>query len=248
MLNSPQGAQLLHGLSPSEAFHRFVLNDPDVTALATPLIEINRSYECIFREGQFPGPYIEFAWPLDITAEDLAFEFVRPAVFFSNVPLPEASIEVKRLCVPLVERLVAIRNLLRSGKVIARGTYVRTGEIKEVHRLQWSRRELQIDVQNSDLIETENYKSAVSWSGLILEASTPAAANPPTPAETKAASKGVNTTHRASIKAAILANWPEGIPKGIPVQKRDQIINDWQRDNGQAVTSSRTIRKHIAGD
>ncbi len=81
MLSSPEGAQLMHGLSLAEAFQRFVLNHPDVVPLANAAMKLDRSYEGVFREGQYPGHYVKFSWPLDISAEDLAIDFVRPFIF-----------------------------------------------------------------------------------------------------------------------------------------------------------------------
>ncbi len=249
MLRSPNAASLLHGLSLSEAFHRYVLNDPEVAPLADAVVRLNREYESIFREGQFPGPYVVFTWPLDIAAGDLAFQFVRPAAFFLDSPLPEAPDAVDKVCVVMVDRLKALRDLLISGKVIARGTFTKTGEIKTVDRLQWARRELLIDVQNSDLLETENYKPVLTWSGLALEV-TPAQLESVQKSSETAAKISSNrrpTAQRASIDAAVQANWPQGIPPGLPVQKRDSVINEWQREKGFAVTSSKTIRRHLAG-
>jgi hypothetical protein len=53
------------------------------------------------------------------------------------------------------------------------------------------------------------------------------------------------TAHRASIMAAIAALWPDGIPAGLTVKERDRQINERQAKNGQAVTSGRTIKRHL---
>ncbi len=249
MLRSPNAALLLHGLSLSEAFHKYVLNDPEVIRLAAVVMRLDHEYESIFSEGQFPGPYVEFTWPLDIAARDLAFQFVRPVAFFIDSPLPEPPDAVENVSVVIVDRLKALREVLISGKVIARGTFVKTGETKTVDGLQWARRELLVDVQNSDLLETENYKPTLKWSGLTLEATTAQLESAQTGSEktAKIPSNRKPTAQRASIDAAVQANWPHGIPPGLPVQKRDHLINEWQREKGFAVTSSKTIRRHLAG-
>jgi len=229
MLRSPNAASLLHGLSLSEAFHKYVLNDPEVVSLADAVMRLGHEYESIFREGQFPGPYVKFTWPLDIAAGDLAFQFVRPLDLGGS--LPEAPDAVEKVCAVIVDRLKALRELLISGKVVARGTFAKTGEIKTVDRLQWARREPLVDVQNSDLLETENHKPVLKWSGLTLEART-AQLDSDQKSSEKAAKISSNrkpTAQRASIDAAVHANWPNGIPPGISVQKRDQVINELWR-------------------
>jgi len=250
MLRLPNAARLLDGLSLSEVFYKYVLNDPDVVALAAAAVRLDHAYESVFREGQFPGPYVEFTWPLDVTAENLAFQFVRPIIFDLHRPSPKAPDAVTEVCVVMADRMKALRDLLTSGKVMGRGTFAKTGEMGEVDRLQWARRELWIDVQNSDLLETENHKLTLRWSGLIFEAPNDVAKLAQVKAEegAKIAPNRKVTPQRASIEAAIKAKWPVGIPAGLPVQKRDQLINEWQREQGLAVTSSKTIRRHLAGD
>jgi hypothetical protein len=51
---------------------------------------------------------------------------------------------------------------------------------------------------------------------------------------------------QASIEQAKLALWPDGVPPGIPVKARDQRINDWQRQHGIAVASSKSISRYLA--
>jgi len=246
MLRSPNAASLLHGLSLSEAFHRYVLNDPDVVPLADAVMRLGHEYESIFREGRSPGPYVEFTWPLDITVEGLANQFVK-SLDRSDIPKPPD--EIEKVCVVMVDCLKALRELLISGKVIACGTFSKTGKIKKVGRLEWARREVLVDVQNSDLLDTENGKPFVKWSGLTLEATTAPLQSAQKSSEkaAKIPSNRKPTAQRASIDAAIQANWAKGIPPEISVQKRDQVINDWQREKGFAVTSSKTIRRHLAG-
>ena len=170
MLRSPEAPLLLHELSLSEAFHKYVLNDPEVVPLAEAAMRTRQDYESTFREGKFPGDIVKFAWPLDITASDLACQFVSSILLNSNGSEPDAPPAVKTVSVVIVDRLKALRDLLTFGRVIARGTFSKTGEIKTVGRLEWARRDVLIDVQNSDLLDIENGKSFVKWSGLSLEA------------------------------------------------------------------------------
>lgn len=245
MAGSPINARRLNGLSLAEAFSKYVLGDPDVTALAALVLKQDEAYMAIFREGRYPGPYVEYAWPLDITADELAYQFVRPVVYFLG-PDPTISKEIRDVSAALVARIGMIRELLTSGKIIARGTFARTGIVSEVARLQWARRESYIDVQNSDLLEDDHGKHVVKWSGLTLHlpAATPLKAQV---IDVVRSVGGINTAHRASVEAAVAALWPKGIPQGVTVKDRDRQINDWQRLNRQVVTSGKTIKRHLDG-
>jgi hypothetical protein len=245
MVRSPIKARLLDGLSLAEVFDRYVLNDPAVVSLAAFVTQQNNMYTNVFREGQYPGPYVKYAWPLDITPDELAFQFVRPVVFFTDEPDPVISKEILDVSTILVARIREIKTLLTAGSVIARGTFAKTGLVSDVGRLEWARREICIDVQNSDLLETDRDDPIVKWSGLTLHLPAPAALKEQA-IDTKPPAVGKLTAHRASIEAAIAALWPEGIPAGRTVQARDGRINDWQRANGQVVTSGRTIQRHLA--
>jgi hypothetical protein len=57
--------------------------------------------------------------------------------------------------------------------------------------------------------------------------------------------KAMGTTVQASINQAVKALWPEGIPKALPVQTRDQMIIKWQRNHQLAVASSKSIYRHL---
>jgi hypothetical protein len=237
----------LNDLSIAEVFEKYVLKDPAVVPLAAAALQKDKSFLSVFQEGQYPGPFVEYAWPLDITPEDLARRFVKPVVYFVGDPDPVISKELVDVSAALVARIGAIKDLLTSGKLIARGTFAKTGMVGEVGRLQWARREISIDVRNSDLLDNAGREPVVMWSGITLELPAPTALNgqmldaqPPV--------RGKGTPHRSSIDAAIAAIWPEGIPRGLTVKDRDGQINDWQDKNGQVVTSGKTIKRHLKGE
>ena len=245
MAGSSINAQALDGLSLAEAFARCVLNDPAVLSLAVLVTQRDKTHMSVFREGRYPSRYIEYAWPLDISPDDLAFQFVRPVAFYIGEPLPIASREILDVSTILVARIREIKSLLTSGSVIARGTFAKTGLVSDVGRLEWGRREIYIDVQNSDLLETHRNEPVVKWSGLTLHLPAPTALKEQA-IDTKPPAVGKLTAHRASIEAAIAALWPEGNLAGVTAQTRDGMINDWQRANGQVVTSGKTIQRHLA--
>jgi hypothetical protein len=275
----------LFGLSLSDAFRQFVLEDPEISALGKMIVEEDGRHVEVFSKGQYPGPYVDFGWPLDVSASDLVFQFVRPVVFFvPGPPLPEGSEAVHRVSSLLAAKLRSLRRMLINGLVVAHGTFVNTGMFGPINRLQWARSGLLIDVKSGDLLQEINNRAAVQWSGLALEspakselanqtAQTGAKTTPaelPPPETASAAVFHVNSTehdglrsrpistdkdapntckitpHHASIEAAIVAIWPEGIPTALPLKTRDQKIIDWQRENGFAVASSKTIRRYLA--
>jgi hypothetical protein len=244
MVKSPINTRLLDGLSLAEVFERYVLNDPAVVSSAALVMQQDKTHASVFREGRYPGHYVEYAWPLDISPDDLASQFVRPVIFFTDEPLPVPSKEILDVGTILVARIREIKSLLTSGGVIARGTFAKTGLVSDVGRLEWARREVYIDVQNSDLLETVGHKPVVKWSGLTLHLPAATILNEQR-IDTKPSTSGKRTPHRASIDAAIAALWPAGIPPGVTVQIRDGRINDWQKDNDQVVTSGKTIQPHL---
>ena len=274
----------LFGLSLSDAFRQFVLEDPEISALGKMIVEQEGRHVEVFSEGQYPRPYVDFGWPLDVSASDLVFQFVRPVVFFSpGPPLPKGSEAVHRVSSALAERVQSLRWMLVSGQIVAHGTFVNTGMFGPINRLQWARGGLSIDVKSGDLLQKINNRATVQWSGLALEAPVTSAppnqtaqegiettrAEMPPPETASAAVFHVNSTehdalrsrpistgkdapitfkitaHHASIEAAIVAIWPEGIPTALPLKTRDQKIIDWQKRNAVAVVSSKTIRRYL---
>jgi hypothetical protein len=168
---APDIAACLNGLSLTEAFRKFVLEDPEIFALGKTIVEREREHAEVFSDGQYPGPYIAYVWPLDISAGDLAFQFVRPIMFvIPGPPLPEASELIQRVSKALVDKLQSLRRMFINGDIVAYGTFVRTGSFGAINRLQWARRGLSIDVQSGDLHEETRSGSEAKWSGLALEA------------------------------------------------------------------------------
>ncbi len=255
----PDVPSRIFGLSLSEAFRKFVLEDPEISTLGKMIVKQEGRYAEVFSDGQYPGPYINFIWPLDVTASDLAFQFVRPVVFFvPGPPLPEPSENIHRVSGALADRLQSLRRMLAVGDIVAHGTYVNTGAFGPINRLQWARDGVLIDVKSGDLLREINNHPIIQWSGLALEGPPASsmfhvnstecdALRPSSLLTTKGLpSASKITPHHASIEAAIAALWPEGIPMGLLLQKRDQKILDWQKSQGLAVASSKTIRRYFA--
>jgi hypothetical protein len=159
----------LVGLSLGEAFFKCVLRDAEVQSLAQEVIEHENCYSSVFRDGQYPGPYVEHSWDLDVTPSDLAFQFVRPVFFYLEDPLPEPSVEIRRVCEVIVDRMQALRGLLSSAKLVVWGTHVSTGNFVSVDQFQWSRKGVSLDVQNSDVWDAQKQPPTLRWTGLALQ-------------------------------------------------------------------------------
>src|SRR6185437_5797206 len=84
-------ARSLVGLSLGEAFFKCVLEDPEVQTRAAEVLRRDSDYASVLRDGQYPGNIVTYNWPLDVTVNELAFEFVRPMVWYSNTEEPRAS-------------------------------------------------------------------------------------------------------------------------------------------------------------
>lgn len=262
LIHSPDAATRLAGLGLAQAFKNFVVRDPEVSCLGKSVVAQERRHEAVFREGEFPSWMTEFTWPLDVTAKELAFNFVRPVIFFTGQSLPKASPTVQQVSSVLVDRLYALRRHLVDGKVVARGTFARTGMVGIVDPMQWQRHGTLIDIRNGDLLALENNKQVLLWSGLTLVDPVTSLANQrPTaassfhvePAEyvqapqntTAGSPSQIETATMASIEEAIQALWPNGIPRGLMKKQRDKQIIDWQKRNRLAVVSTRSIGRYF---
>ena len=170
LLHSEEATKHLVGLSFKDAFKRFVLDDPEVAILGKQVLQQEGKYAAVFRDGQFPGPFIEFKWPLDLTADSLASQFDgRLVLIIPGPPKPPPSDAVQLVSAVIVERWQALRKILMNGEILAHGTFDKTGVFDAIHPSQWARSGLWVDVRNGDLLEEENRKPVLQWKGLVLE-------------------------------------------------------------------------------
>ena len=265
ILHAPDAAKYLDGHSLSEAFLKFVIGDPEVASAGKRIVQQEGCHETVFREGQYPGPYIAYIWPIDVAADDLVFQFVRPVFFIlPGPPLPKGSDAVYRVSTVIAGRLKAFKNLLSTGQIVAHGTFVKTGIQVEIGRLQWQRRGCSIDVSSGDLLQEIDGKAAIQWSGLSLTAPAVSPVSPKTSDRTRQNTKMSHvkppkslrvrsspsvspelTPLQESIRSAIQANWPEGIPPGMLGKTRNGQIIEWQKMKGLAVASPKSIYRHL---
>jgi hypothetical protein len=168
VLNAPNAGAYLHGLSLTDAFRRYVLNDPEVIALAKCLSLTGGGQSAVLVEGQAPGGIVDYHWPLDATTASLEDRFVATPLTIVGDPDPVPSAMISKVSEALASRLGGLRHVLESGTISAFGTFVQTGLEVPIARLQWSRNDVSIDVRNGDLCEGRGHRAVPRWTGLSL--------------------------------------------------------------------------------
>jgi hypothetical protein len=237
-LRAPNAVNRLAGMSLADAFRRFVLDDPEVAALN----ELQRDSSSL-KKGMRPGPFVVFHWPLNLTAEELAFEYVRPIMYYLGDPSPTPSAEQVEISFVLVDRLNALRDLLASGHVTAKGTFVQTGEIVSIDALQWKRDGTFIDVLNGDLCFELKSNPVPIWSGLsFLSAGNGSFQK--RPLQNKSGKLKISA-HFSSVREATYAEWPDGVPSSLMRGSRAEKIIAWQKAHIRTIVSEKTIERYF---
>ncbi len=84
-------------------------------------------------------------------------------------PLPTPSGLQETASKILSERIAALVNYLARGELIAIGTFAATGDERPVGRGQWMRKDLSVDLSNSDLCEFREHRHLVVWTGVFVQ-------------------------------------------------------------------------------
>jgi len=168
VLRAPNAPRYLNGLSLTEAFRRYVINDPEVVALGRRLLKNDARHSAVFLEGQVPGFFVEFHWPLDTTASAIAFRFIDSPLMMLGKPLPTPSAAISAVSQVLADRIAGLKDILVCGQIVAFGAFAQTGIEGPIGRLQWIRSGISMDVSNGDLCEGEDYRAVPKWTGLSL--------------------------------------------------------------------------------
>jgi hypothetical protein len=162
-------------------------------------LKTDARHSAVFLEGQVPGYFVDFHWPMHLTASALAFRFVDSPIFFMDDPVPKPSAAVTAVSEVLTDRIGGLRDMLVAGKVVASGTFAQTGIEGPIARLQWVRDDVSIDISKGDFCEGPDHRAVPRWTGLSLQLpSQPFSANQ---SQTGAAPKAVETVRQ--IKAHI---------------------------------------------
>jgi hypothetical protein len=168
MYSALNAANHLHGLSLIEGFKKLVLNDPEVVALSKPVVAADKGHAAVFRDGQAPGPFIDFHWPLDSTASAIAFRFVASPLIIIGDAIATPSSAIVAVSEVLADRIARLRGFLVNGEIAAFGTFVQWGLEVPIGRLQWTRSGISIDVSNGDLCEGQDHRAVPKWTGVSL--------------------------------------------------------------------------------
>ena len=169
VLNAPNAGTYLDGLSLTEVFRRFVLDDPEVIVLAKLLSRTDKGEAAVFADGQAPGGIIDYHWPIDATIASLEYKFTSTSLIIIGNPDPPTPPLISRVSEVLALRLGGLRHILESGTVSAFGTFVQTGLEVPIARFQWGRTDISIDVKNGDLCEGQDYRAKPKWTGLSFK-------------------------------------------------------------------------------
>jgi hypothetical protein len=114
---------------------------------------------------------IDFKWPLDLDARELAYNFTRIGVIIiggDSVPEPSPDPAIALTASIIADRWSRLRRRLIDGELLARGTHMPSGEFRPIDPYQWARQGPFLDVRNGDLVELVDHKPIVRWSGLSL--------------------------------------------------------------------------------
>jgi hypothetical protein len=238
-------AEDLHGMTLAQAFRRFVLDDPEVAAVGQLVIS-QHGHADVFLRGQCPGPFVDYRWPLATNPSELAHHFVWVIIHFVGEPDPGPPPIIEHAARLLVGRIERLKRALVGGRVIARGTFAASGTVLEIDSLQWMRENMWIDVVNSDLCSGIYARAEPVWTGVSLIATSKGRIARPVRREGAHSAALPLSVEQSSVEQAIQALWPHGMPLGVPVKARNQMIINWQRQNGCAVVSDRTIQRYLA--
>jgi hypothetical protein len=121
--------------------------------------------------------------------------------------------------------------------------------MQDIDRGQWDREGIWIDVMSSDFLEGPPHQLTPRWTGVSIFHVKPRMYDVrplPTLRHHQAEPSATPlTAKQASIEAAISSLWPAGIPDHMSVKERDRQIMQWQKKNGAAVATSRTISRYM---
>lgn len=247
-VEDPAAPKRLAGLSLSEAFRVCVLDDPDVQARGKELVARTGYHQDIFEQGRTPGPVITFIWPIETTQKSLEHEFTRKLIYFSGQAEPPTPDEVVKACAVLSDRWQALRALLIKGKLIAEGTFTKTGLVQAIPRQQWKRGTLKVDVQNSDVLEEIENEDVIVWSGVELVLPSVSEVEAPKAHEAVRKISDLPTPNgriEKSIFHACQNLWPEGLPLGLTQKQRNDKIREEQIRLGQTPASESSLKRYF---
>jgi hypothetical protein len=232
VLHAPNAGAYLDGLSLTDAFRRYVIDDPEVVVLAKRFLKTDARHSAVFLEGQAPGFFVDFHWSLDSTASAIAYQFVALPIITSGDLLPRPSVELTAVSEVLADRIQRLRDILADGRIVAFGTFAQTGVEGPIGHLQWIRSGISIHARNGDFCEGPDHRAVARWTGLSLRLPTaplplhaPQNALTPISVETPRRAKSqIQTKQKSSVECVA---WLESIMRVSPETRTVSKSQAW---------------------
>ncbi|WP_050631128.1 hypothetical protein [Bradyrhizobium viridifuturi] len=150
----------------AKAFLKYVFGEAEISAFEGRL---KPAHSTMFSEGQFPGPFVDYHWPLHISAESLADAFVSSPVVLMGQLSPTPSVLEVAVAKLIAHRIATLVDRFVAREIVAVGTFVATGVEGPIGAGQWRRQDLVIDLENSALCEVRNHRPVAVWTGVWLQ-------------------------------------------------------------------------------
>ena len=165
----------------SEAFKSFVLEDPEVVALARAAVTIAPDYHRVFVEGRC-HPHGEEAWPLGLNHYMAGIDSPEQRDSPVGILLNGECAEVTDASDTLRDRFGALFDLLRTGALIGHATLDRDGSQQTILRSVWSHSQFYFEASTGDILQVNQKAKADHdyflrrWIGVVLQRRRPALA------------------------------------------------------------------------
>jgi hypothetical protein len=248
VLEAPNAIDFLDGMSLKHAFEMYVWRDPQLDFLAEKAMALRPELQRVYRWRR-DSRYAK-NWQCPVLPVETSFWFYDPEPGY-----------VRRAAEVLRHRCDALFSLLSSKKIMALGE-PHTSLTNEIIPTIWSHPHYFIDVATGDVhyrdINDAEWPSTGErrWSAILLkkpDERTTFHVKPTTFDQTAPSTiepllaefDRKLTPARASVDEAIKRKWPNGIPAGLGVKKRDRFIREWQAENGRIIASGKTIHRYL---
>jgi hypothetical protein len=172
---APCRLEILDQMPIAEAFRRFVLNDPEVHALAAVALPVAPKWKSLFAKGE--SIFADRGdWPVDLDRWWFARP-VHPDPSKRSVYERQDQIEPLELIIAveaLKQRYRGLIALLQTGTMTARGVPGRAGFTEQIMRAVWSHEDFHLRVSTGDVLQdneqsVDRYDRTVkSWIGVVL--------------------------------------------------------------------------------
>lgn len=156
-LLAPSRADLLAGCTLSEAFKKFVIADPEVSALGKCALKVAPRFERVFVQGHCHVDGTD-EWPMTFVGSDVIGvahpdpEKRSPIGYFRD-PDPESVVDAAET---LTSRYGNFLEAMRQGDVEAEGLPVATGHSARILRSIWSHNDFYFNSQSGDIFEVNH--------------------------------------------------------------------------------------------